>query len=148
MVIRYAPVGVVSQDIEEEVLSMLEEQHTVAATQNEEAEAMAEILEEDDQFECDEGPEPDLIEMATLGPDDGLPGYSRYDFEQDCRLLDGEDPFEPDEDIEGGVYATQGGGRATWDPLNSRYVFTEKPGCPGLEVGDFVPELWGVILIG
>ncbi len=41
------------------------------------------------------------------------------------------------------VYGTQGGGLAR--PLGNRFVFVEKPDCPGLDVGDLVPEEWGVV---
>lgn len=44
-------------------------------------------------------------------------------------------------------FATQGGGIVEWDEVNKRYVFTEKPNCPGLEVGDFMPEEWGIIAL-
>jgi hypothetical protein len=40
------------------------------------------------------------------------------------------------------VYGTQGGGlvRRSGD----HYVFVEKPNCPGLEVGDKMPDEWGL----
>ncbi len=41
------------------------------------------------------------------------------------------------------VWATQGGGLAR--EVNGTYIFIEKPpGCPGLGVGDNVPEEWGL----
>lgn len=42
------------------------------------------------------------------------------------------------------VYGTQGGGLVRWDERNQNYVFVEKPDCPGLEVGDFMPIEWGL----
>ena len=41
------------------------------------------------------------------------------------------------------VYGTQGGGLVRW--LNGVYIFVEKPDCPGLDVGDKLPEEWGVV---
>jgi len=40
-------------------------------------------------------------------------------------------------------YGTQGGGKAV--PAGDRFRFIEDPKCPGLSVGDLVPEEWGVI---
>ncbi len=40
------------------------------------------------------------------------------------------------------VYGTQGGGLVRWD--NDTFIFVEKPGCPGLGVGDEMPKGWGV----
>lgn len=41
------------------------------------------------------------------------------------------------------VWGTQGGGlvRACGD----RYIFVTKPDCPGLDVGDFMPDEWGIV---
>lgn len=41
------------------------------------------------------------------------------------------------------VWSTQGGGLVRW--VNGTYIFVEKPDCPGLDVGDEMPEEWGVI---
>ena len=41
------------------------------------------------------------------------------------------------------VYGTQGGGLVR--EVNGVYVFIEKPTCPGLDVGDKMPEEWGII---
>lgn len=45
------------------------------------------------------------------------------------------------------TYATQGGGRATYDPLNERFVFTQAPDwAPGM-LGAFVPEQWDLQMV-
>jgi len=41
------------------------------------------------------------------------------------------------------VWGRQGGG-LVWQ-VNGTYIFVEKPDCPGLDVGDEMPEEWGVI---
>jgi len=41
------------------------------------------------------------------------------------------------------VFGTQGGGLVR--EVNGTYIFVEKPDCPGLEVGDEMPEEWGII---
>ena len=41
------------------------------------------------------------------------------------------------------VWGTQGGGLVR--EVNGTYIFVEKPGCPGLDVGDEMPEEWGLI---
>jgi len=41
------------------------------------------------------------------------------------------------------VYGTQGGGLAR--DVNGIFVFVTKPECPGLDVGDEVPEHWDFI---
>ncbi len=38
------------------------------------------------------------------------------------------------------VYGTQGGGLVRW--INGTYIFVEKPDCPGLDIGDEMPEEW------
>ena len=44
------------------------------------------------------------------------------------------------------VYGTQGGGFVREVSKNPyRYMFVEKPNCPGLDVGDFMPEGWDLI---
>lgn len=44
------------------------------------------------------------------------------------------------------VFATQGGGLVREVGKNPyKYVFVEKPDCPGLEVGDYMPEQWDLI---
>jgi len=40
------------------------------------------------------------------------------------------------------VYGTQGGGAAICNSRNE-YFFIEKPDCPGLDIGDNMPEEWG-----
>ena len=40
------------------------------------------------------------------------------------------------------VYATQGGGKAR--EVNGAFVFIEAPDCPGLDVGDIVPQDWDI----
>ncbi len=42
------------------------------------------------------------------------------------------------------VYGTQGGGLVRYDRLNRSYVFVVKPNCTGPEVGDLMPEEWGL----
>lgn len=40
---------------------------------------------------------------------------------------------------------TQGGGFAIWDEENRRWIFSVTPeSFPKFEVGDFVPEEWGI----
>ncbi|PIQ67349.1 hypothetical protein COY25_01345 [Candidatus Uhrbacteria bacterium CG_4_10_14_0_2_um_filter_41_7] len=41
------------------------------------------------------------------------------------------------------VWGTQGGGLVR--EVNGTYIFVEKPDCPGLDVGDEMPEMWGII---
>lgn len=41
------------------------------------------------------------------------------------------------------VWGTQGGGLVR--AVNGTYIFVEKPDCPGLDVGDEMPEMWGII---
>ncbi len=41
------------------------------------------------------------------------------------------------------VYGTQGGGLAR--EVNGTFIFVEKPDVSGLDVGDEVPEMWGLI---
>ncbi len=44
------------------------------------------------------------------------------------------------------VFNTQGGGLVREISQNPfRYIFIEKPDCPGLDVGDFMPEEWDLI---
>ena len=44
------------------------------------------------------------------------------------------------------VYGTQGGGLVREVSKNPfKYIFVEKPDCPGLDVGDFMPEEWDLI---
>ncbi len=40
------------------------------------------------------------------------------------------------------VWATQGGGLAR--EVGGKCIFIEEPDCPGLDVGDEVPEEWGL----
>ena len=40
------------------------------------------------------------------------------------------------------VWGTQGGGVVR--DVNGTYIFVEKPDCPGLGVGDEMPEEWGI----
>ena len=44
------------------------------------------------------------------------------------------------------VFGTQGGGlvREIKTTEGYKYIFVEKPDCPGLDVGDFMPEEWGI----
>jgi len=41
------------------------------------------------------------------------------------------------------IWGTQGGGLVR--EIGNRFFFIEKPDCPGLNVGDKMPEQWGVI---
>jgi hypothetical protein len=41
------------------------------------------------------------------------------------------------------VWATQGGGLVR--EAGSGYIFIEKPDCPELDVGDTMPDEWGLI---
>ncbi len=41
------------------------------------------------------------------------------------------------------VWGTQGGGLVR--EAGGTYIFVEKPNCPGLDVGDEMPEEWGII---
>ena len=41
------------------------------------------------------------------------------------------------------VWGTQGGGLVR--EVNGTYIFVEKPNCSGLDVGDEMPEEWGLI---
>lgn len=41
------------------------------------------------------------------------------------------------------VWGTQGGGLVR--QIGDKYIFITKPDCPGLDVGDDMPEEWGVI---
>jgi hypothetical protein len=43
------------------------------------------------------------------------------------------------------VYATQGGGVAR--KSGKLFIFVEAPNCPGLDVGDAVPEEWDIVPI-
>ena len=43
------------------------------------------------------------------------------------------------------VFATQGGGLAR--VVNNIAIFIEKPDCPGLDVGDTVPDEWDLVPI-
>ena len=41
------------------------------------------------------------------------------------------------------VWGTQGGGLVREvERGRDRYIFVEKPDCPGLDVGDFMPDEW------
>ncbi len=42
------------------------------------------------------------------------------------------------------VWGTQGGGLVREVGAN-QYIFIEKPDCPGLDVGDYMPAEWGII---
>lgn len=44
------------------------------------------------------------------------------------------------------VFGTQGGGlvREIKTGNGYTYIFVEKPDCPGLDVGDTMPEEWGI----
>lgn len=42
------------------------------------------------------------------------------------------------------VWGTQGGGLVR-EVAPNKYIFVEKPDCPGLDIGDFMPEEWGII---
>ena len=41
------------------------------------------------------------------------------------------------------VFGTQGGGLARQS--GNRFIFVEAPNCPGLDIGDLVPEQWGIV---
>lgn len=41
------------------------------------------------------------------------------------------------------VYYTQGGGLVR--SIENCYIFIEKPNCPGLDIGDIMPEQWGIV---
>lgn len=41
------------------------------------------------------------------------------------------------------VYGTQGGGLVR--EVNGAFIFIEKPDCPGLDVGDVMPQEWGIV---
>lgn len=41
------------------------------------------------------------------------------------------------------VYGTQGGGLVR--EVSGKFIFVEKPDCPGLDVGDEMPEEWGIV---
>lgn len=45
------------------------------------------------------------------------------------------------------VFATQGGGlvREVRTDKGYKYIFVEKPDCPGLDVGDFMPQEWSIV---
>ena len=45
------------------------------------------------------------------------------------------------------VFGTQGGGlvREIKTDKGYKYIFVEKPDCPGLDVGDFMPKEWDII---
>ena len=45
-----------------------------------------------------------------------------------------------DRDYNFPVWGTQGGGLAR--EANGKYIFVTKPDCPGLDVGDEVPQEW------
>ncbi len=40
------------------------------------------------------------------------------------------------------VWGTQGGGLVR--EVGGKYIFIEKPDCPGLDIGDEMPEEWGI----
>ncbi len=40
------------------------------------------------------------------------------------------------------VYGTQGGGLVR--EINGICIFITKPDCPGLDIGDIMPEEWGI----
>ena len=40
------------------------------------------------------------------------------------------------------VWGTQGGGLVRQS--GAHYIFVEKPDCPGLDVGDRMPDEWGL----
>jgi len=43
------------------------------------------------------------------------------------------------------TFHTQGGGLVEWDEIQKHYVFVEcPPGFPNFEVGDFMPDNWGI----
>lgn len=39
------------------------------------------------------------------------------------------------------VFGTQGGGLVR-EVSPNKFIFVEKPNCPGLDVGDFMPDEW------
>ena len=41
------------------------------------------------------------------------------------------------------VYGTQGGGLVR--EVNGTYIFVEKPTCPGLDIGDEMPQEWSIV---
>jgi len=41
------------------------------------------------------------------------------------------------------VYGTQGGGLVR--EVGGTFIFVTKPDCPGLDVGDEMPEEWGIV---
>lgn len=41
------------------------------------------------------------------------------------------------------VWGTQGGGLVR--EVDGTYIFVTKPNCPGLDVGDEMPEMWGIV---
>lgn len=41
------------------------------------------------------------------------------------------------------TFHTQGGGIVEYDELNERYIFVKNP-PRGFEIGDFMPENWGI----
>ena len=41
------------------------------------------------------------------------------------------------------VWGTQGGGLVR--EVNGAYVFVEQPDCPSLDVGDTMPDEWGIV---
>lgn len=44
------------------------------------------------------------------------------------------------------VFYTQGGGLVREVSQNPyRYIFVEKPDCPGLDVGDYMPKEWSLV---
>lgn len=45
------------------------------------------------------------------------------------------------------VFGTQGGGlvREIKTAEGYKYIFVEKPDCPGLDIGDFMPAEWGIV---
>lgn len=53
------------------------------------------------------------------------------------------DYFEEVEEYDFPVWGTQGGGLVR--DTNKTYIFVEKPDCPGLDVGDKMPEEWGIV---
>ena len=42
------------------------------------------------------------------------------------------------------VWGTQGGGLVR-EVNPGQFIFVEKPDCPGLDVGDLMPDQWGII---
>ncbi len=49
----------------------------------------------------------------------------------------------PEREYKFPVWGTQGGGLVR--EANGMYIFLEKPDCPGLDVGDEMPEEWGIV---